>query len=289
MNDYFESSFNQGGVPRFRIATASGGNWVSWTYPITATNYTTSAFGNLYYGSSTDPHKLCTMFATANDFWVTIGQTSNNLLNRLYGVQVRFPVTSAPTGATLSRTEIDMADNWVVFNNSTLSHEFGHVIQEIEFEQDALWGDCSWNGNTHSWDSVEWQSCAGTEGWADFVAAATFFYAGATSPTSYGYNIESGCSGSNQWSESNVARMFWDIYDSANEAGDNLQQPFYWLVDKWNIFADGTSNRQDREGASNQNGLNAWDFYWHALYSGNGTNVDIQTPLEHNCLYDSQW
>ena len=52
---------------------------------------------------------------------------------------------------------------------------------------------------------------------------------------------------------------------------------------------DGTANRQDRETAVNANGTNAWDFYWHALYSGNGVNVDIQLPLELNCLYDSDW
>jgi hypothetical protein len=38
-----------------------------------------------------------------------------------------------------------------------------------------------------------------------------------------------------------------------------------------------------------KNGRNAWDFYWHALYSGNGANIDIQGPLELNCLYDADW
>ena len=289
INFYFESAFELGGVPRFRIATDNGGNWVSWTWPTTAWSYDITWMGDLYYGSESDPHKLSTMFATATDFWLSAGQYSTNLNNRLSGVQVRFPVAAASTGRTVSRWQVEMADNWVVFNNSTLAHEFGHVVNAIQFEQDGTWANCSWGGNWHSWDSIEWQSCAAEEGFANFVAAATFFYPWAANPTSYGNDIENGCSGVDQWSESNVARMYWDLYDSNNETWDNAQQPFYWFVDKLNIYPDGTANRQDRETAASANGANAWDFYWHALYSGNGVNVDIQLPLELNCLYNSDW
>jgi hypothetical protein len=289
VNFYFESAFTQAGQPRFRIATADGGRWVSWTWPTTAYTYGITWLGDLYYGSEAAPHKLATMFATATDFWLSAGQYSTNLVNRLYGVQVRFPVPTSPTGRTVSRTQVEMADNWVVFNNSTLAHEFGHVVHQIEFEQDGTWGDCTWAGDGHSWDSVEWEGCASQEGFANFVAAATFFYPWAASPTAYGFDIETGCSGSNQWSESNHARLYWDLYDSNNETYDGASLPFYWFVDKLNIFPDGTANRQDRELDSNLNGRNAWDFYWHALYSGNGTNVDILYPLWMNCLYDAEW
>lgn len=289
MNFYFESAFTQGDQPRFRIAAGDGGYWVSWTWPTTAVTGDITWLGDLYYGSETDPHKLATMFATATDFWLSAGQYSTNLVNRLYGVQVRFPVAAASTGRTMSRTQVEMADNWVVFNNSTLAHEFGHVVHEIEFEQDGPWADCTWGGDGHSWDSIEWQGCAAQEGFANFVAAATFFYPWAAAPTAYGFDIETGCSGTNQWSESNTARMFWDLYDSHNETYDNLQLPFYWFVDKLNVFPDGTANRQDRELSSTRNGRNAWDFYWHALYSGNGDNVDILYPLWMNCLYDAEW
>jgi len=289
INFYFESAFMQAGQPRFRLATSDGGYWTSWTWPTEAFSWNITWLGDLYYGSESEPHKLATMFATATDFWLSAGQYSTNLDNRLYGVQVRFPVAAAPTGRTISRTQVEMADNWVVFENSTLAHEFGHVIHQIEFEQDGTWADCSWGGDTHSWDSIEWQGCAATEGFADFVAAATFFYPWAAAPTSYGNDIENGCSGTNQWSESNTARLFWDLYDSNNESYDNVQQPFYWFVDKLNIYPDGTANRQDRELDSNRNGRNAWDFYWHALYSGNGTNVDVLYPLRMNCLYDAEW
>jgi len=289
---YLESSFALGSTPRFRIANASGGNWSSYTNPITAVSGGVSSFGNLYYGSSSYPDKLYTLFATATDFWVTLGASSNVLLNELAGVQVRYPVTSGTDAYTVSRTRIDLTANgnsWVVFNNSVLAHELGHVVQEIAWEQDAVWGDCSWNGATHSWDSTEWQSCASTEGFADFVSAATFFYQAASNPTTYGYNIEAGCSGNYEWSESNVARMFWDLYDSPNESYDSYQQPFYWFVDKMDVFGDGTASRQDREGSVNTNGVNAWDFYYHALNSGNGANVNIQNAITLNCLGNSQW
>lgn len=285
----YESAFQVGGTPRFRIATAADGNWVSTSAAVTAINGGTKAFGGLYMGSTWAPHKQSTMFATATDFWTQAGSGSANLGTRLSGVRVRFPVAAASTGWTLSRTIIEMADNWVVFNNSTLAHEFGHVVAEVEFEQDALWGDCSWGGSGHSWDSTEWQGCAFQEGYANFVAAASFFAPFALSPTSYGYNIEAGCSGNNEWSESNVARMMWDIYDSRSDGLDGVQMPFWWIVDKTNIFPDGTSNRQDRENQVNQNGTNAWDFYYHALYSGNGANVNVQGPLQGNCLYNSIW
>ena len=289
MNFYFESAFEAAGQPRFRVATDTGGHWVSWTWPTTAATYDITWLGDLYYGSEAAPHKLATMFATATDFWLSAGQYSTNLVNRLSGVQVRFPVAAASTGRTMSRNLIEMADNWVVFNNSTLAHEFGHVVHQIEFEQDGTWADCTWAGAGHTWDGIEWQGCAAQEGFANFVAAATFFYPWAASPTAYGNDIENGCSGTAQWSESNTARMFWDLYDSRNETYDTVEQPFYWIVDKLNIFPDGTANRQDRELDANLNGRNAWDFYWHALYSGNGVNVDILYPVWLNCLYDAEW
>src|SRR5205085_9353157 len=116
-------------------------------------------------------------------------------------------------------------DNWTVFDNSALAHELGHVVQRIELENDAVVADCSWGEpkglSSHAWDSTEWQGCASQEGWADFVAAATFFTRRAAAPVAFGHSVETGaCSGFGAWSESNYARMFWDVYDTRNEAND---------------------------------------------------------------------
>ncbi len=284
----YESSQAYGGATRFRMTTPSGGLYTTSTAILQMRTGQTVNIGTGRLGTSTAPDKLATMMETATEF-TGVALTAGKLWTNLVNVDVKFPVPTATTGLTTDRHHIEMADNWVVFNNSTLAHELGHIAHLIAFDYDWLGSDCSLNGDGHSWNSVEWESCAFSEGFADFVAAATFFYPGAASPRSYDHDIEIGCSGARHQSESNVARYFWDMYDSRNESGDAVTLPFSWIFAKLDVFPFATGTRHTWENFFNRNGTNSWDFYWHAAYSGGATNVNLGDLLLHNCVNTSSW
>ncbi|MBI2565745.1 MAG: hypothetical protein HYV63_01760 [Candidatus Schekmanbacteria bacterium] len=284
----YESGHEKNGTPRFRFVTTEGGKWVSALYSgyKTGKSGQTVDIGNRYLGTKANPHKLSNMFATAANFLTNVGTASAYLWEYMAGVNIHFPYPSAKTGATYSRTKIGMPDSGYAFNNSTMAHELGHVVNMLAWERDSL--DYSCIGG-HSWNSAETESCAFGEGWANFVAAATFFYPSAKKPTSYGYDIEGEtCTGDAEKTESNVARYFWDVYDSTHDA--SASQPLWWFFDKLNFFPKGTNNRQDGENKSDSTkGTNVWDFYYHGLYGNGGEKIDTAALVYHNCLESSAW
>jgi hypothetical protein len=227
-------------------------------------------------------------------------QLFNDRLDR--NIDIWFPETTCTTGCTISRSQINMPST-LATNGSTLSHEFGHVWQEVEFGQDTLVDDCSANGAGWSLvaalEQFENQSCATTEGFASYVAALLWYDPnGTTSPVAplvWAQDLEtatlrdSDCE-DNRWLAKQVAKAFWDLDDLTNELGvgealgndDLTGQTTASMVDVWDLFPNGTANRQDEE--SDINGVNARDYKSNATYS------DASSQWEsfglHNCLQD---
>ena len=176
------------------------------------------------------------------------------------------------------------------------AHELGHVIQMQQFGQDYLRDDCSLGGNTHWLDSAEYESCATTEGWADYVAAVSWYEPNNTStvPIAWGFDIEepipveSVCS-DNGGIELQVAKAFWDLDDWNDEPGagaaagkdDNDRFRTLWMARAWAQFADGTNDRKDYE--TGQNGVNVKDYYFNNENRPASTTWG-QTIRGHNCL-----
>ncbi|MBI2570586.1 MAG: hypothetical protein HYV63_26590 [Candidatus Schekmanbacteria bacterium] len=284
----YESSYaDADGKPRFKLVPPEGGKWVSSSKNVTLPKNETKKFGSLLMGTKSNPHKLGNMFATATDVWENAANTSNNLTEQFGAVKIYWPVNSASTGRTNSRTEVQMPDSNFAYNASTLAHELGHVIHLIAWETDTWYYTCK---GGHSWDSSETETCAFMEGWANFVAAVTYYGPAAAGPQAYGNDVEGGtCSGADELSESNVSRYFWDLYD--DHGTDTANQPFYWFVDKMNFFAKGTGSRQDQESKSKpETGSNAWDFYWNAKQTfGDVEKLDNANLIHSNCLDEATW
>lgn len=173
-------------------------------------------------------------------------------------------------------------------------HEVGHVIQMQEFNQGTLRNDCSNDGDGWSITSDEYDSCATTEGFASYVAAASLW--NATTPNAdprfSGFDIElatpvSGTRANNRGVPGQVARAFWDLDDETDEnsvspcSGDDDHAisavSATWLAQQWDDFPDGTGDGDDFE--SGIHGVNMKDYQGNA-----GTNT--QTTLDHNCLND---
>lgn len=180
---------------------------------------------------------------------------------------------STVTGS-FSQTLIEMADDSNSYSGVVVPHELGHSIHKQQFGQNDLQSDCSFGGATHALTSLEYDSCATAEGWADFVAAASWWDEtnAASVPTGWGFDFESAtpaytslCS-DNRGVEGQAARGFWDLIDVNNETavapavfddtydGNNAA----YLTAGWDLFPNGTANREDYE--NDIHGVNLRDY-----------------------------
>ncbi|MCO6439743.1 MAG: hypothetical protein J5I81_01390, partial [Nitrococcus mobilis] len=151
------------------------------------------------------------------------------------------------------------------------------------------------NGSGHSLTSLEHESCATTEGWANFIGVVSWYEPNnaSTVPFGWGRNFETAapfqasCT-DNAHSTYQVAKAFWDLDDFNNEDGsgiasswdDRMSYSTTWIAQGWRQFPDGTGNRQDFE--SGADGVNMRDYYWNNTSRFN-SNL-FETLIRHNCL-----
>ncbi|TVZ41953.1 hypothetical protein P886_1304 [Alteromonadaceae bacterium 2753L.S.0a.02] len=213
-----------------------------------------------------------------------------------HNVKMRYPCDPNGCGSSraLSQTVFDIDDDSSVTSGKVAPHEFGHVLQMQLFNQDNLRDDCSRNGSGHSLTSIEYESCATTEGWADYVGVVSWYSPSNSSsvPYGWGYNFEnatpakSSCSDSAH-TELQVAKAFWDLDDANNEgdvspaSGDDAKNSSTtFIANGWDEFPNGTGNGDDYESGSD--GVNAKDYYRNndSRFSG----AFEETFIDHNCL-----
>ena len=216
-------------------------------------------------------------------------------------INVAWPASGSSSS---SRTQFQIAgdasvggtavDNRALMGQST-AHELGHVLQQQMFHQDFLTDDCSLGGSTHSIPGSEYESCATTEGWADYVAAVSFWDPAnaASAPARFGFDYvtatpSSAVCSSNAAIEGMVARAFWDLDDSTSEAGaapaaiaDSYNATSTFIAQGWDEFANGTGNHDD--GESDRDGVNLQDYYFNNSARFVSVNLD-DTLLDHNCM-----
>ena len=209
--------------------------------------------------------------------------------------EMRYPGGSdCPTSCARDRDVFDITESRGD-NGFNVAHEVGHLVQMQEFNQDWLRDDCSRNGNGHSLGSIEHESCATTEGWANFAGVVSWYEPNnsGTTPLGWGADFEAGtprfntCS-SNAHNTHQVAKAFWDLDDWNNENGvspangddDNMAYSTTHIARGWRQFDNGSGNRDD--GESGADGVNMRDYY--ANNTSRFSNNFFETFIEHNCL-----
>jgi hypothetical protein len=209
-------------------------------------------------------------------------------------VALHYPGQAAcPTSCAPARDEIHVFDT-LGDHGSYAPHELGHAIQMQEFDQDFLRDVC---GASHTLTSLEADSCATTEGWADYVTAVAWYEPNdpATVPFAFGSNVESStltnvtCS-VNSGIELQVAKAFWDLDDWNDEAGvgaaSGSSDEDRWastdIAMGWRQFPDGTADGEDFE--TGDDGVNMWDFFNNNTPRLNPNGTLLETLLSHNCL-----
>lgn len=230
-----------------------------------------------------------------------IADSAQRMIQIFYGsmnasnVDIKYPAPECSTGCAVSQTLAKMPR--VRFDEGVrVAHELGHVLQMQQFEQNSLPSNNCWRGEigqaSSNWwmGSVEYYGCATTEGWASYVAGASWWNPEDTGsiPVYHGVDFEDAtllgadCAQSSRV-PGQVAKAFWDLDDANNEAGtrptaddDVTNVDTLWIVEGWDVFDDGPANRQDQEADRNA-GINAYDYDFNR-------NVNDQTFFKHNCL-----
>lgn len=256
------------------------------------------------YFAAIEPY--ANLLANMNDLYERMPTPSlyyefNGHTNR---IQVELTSACGGAGQTSDVDNICIKPGWDD-NNQVLAHEMGHLVHRrvMDYPDTSSLSDGSCGSGTGTWGLAAGEKCAISEGWANFFAAAIYFYQNGSDAyyrsTSNNFegdtmqftsgltmNCVAGNSGLRKRYLGNGGRYFWDLYDSTNgetrtypagPGSDNATMYLWEIIDIWSNFPDGTSNGQTRE--SGYDGRNAWDY---ESYDGS-----VHSELELNCL-DSQ-
>ena len=168
-------------------------------------------------------------------------------------------------------------------SNHRVAHEVGHIVMSRALKiNDGPMARVTANS---AWTDIDNEKLATSEGFANFFAAAVYWEQGAVDPfyqnsskpiegdttEGNGSTLKSCISRGNEPHriEGNVARFFWDLYDTTSDANGNLvddtSMSLVELVDAWEDFKPGELDRQAEEGGTDDAGLksdgrNAWDY-----------------------------
>jgi hypothetical protein len=263
---------------------------------------TTCSLGQLF--PSTDPASATALRSMALDSAQHALQVFNSVMTQNVIISTPRPGFCSSSTACV---DANSTQNTLYFNadsvgsdGTTTLHEMGHLLQKQRFNQNFLIDNCT-AGPDNSWSvlfsgAAEFDSCATTEGFATFVAAASWYdgTVANVTPLLWGANMESNsrplptCS-DNRGIPLQSVKGFWDLHDATNEAGVDAFAPSdvtsftpTTLVTAWDTFAAGTGNRQKAE--SDQDGVNVWDYHVNAqsvTFGGANTSVSLIT---HNCI-----
>ncbi|MFO7565383.1 MAG: hypothetical protein R6X02_22260 [Enhygromyxa sp.] len=172
-----------------------------------------------------------------------------------------------------------LAGSGTTHNPWVIAHELGHVVQ-------GRWEDYNGSLGRGGSPSLGSQRGAFTEGYANFVAMATWFEPNdpdvnfllrqgesISTPNTLNW-VENLCGTGNGCNcnpgelvgEAWESHFFWDLYDPVDPNGvDDVQLSFQDIRSVWGLFRNGTSNRQEDECGStpHNDGVNAYDYKFH--------------------------
>ena len=211
-------------------------------------------------------------------------------------VELHYPgQASCATSCAVNRDEVHITQSRGN-HGFNVAHEIGHLVQMQEFNRDSLRDDCSRGTSGHSLTSLEHESCATTEGFADFTAVVSWYDPNnnGSVPIGWGLDFETATPNKatctdNAHTELQVAKSFWDLDDWNNEGGtgvaggddDRLAYGTLDIIKGWRQFSGGTGNRENNE--SGADGVNMRDF-WVNNNSRFVAAGAFETLIEHNCL-----
>lgn len=173
-------------------------------------------------------------------------------------------------------------------------HEIGHNVHRrwlvhggsLADRDDGTDADCS------GWDEDEDETCAVSEGWANFFSTASWYDEDAVDATYDTQDIEDPDSlescASEPRSEGHVSQFFWDLHDGVDHADedDPVNLPKATLLKVWSLFPDGADNHQndeadDDDGVNNGRNAQDWYFWYESEYGDAGG--EVQSLMEQNC------
>ncbi len=304
---------------RWRCLSDGGLTWAQ-TSTISGTqlgNQLNLDFGSL--GILGEESRIC---ASLQDAWQVFGDNPD-IQYDLVNLEVNFRTEAdltAPCGQSASRYSISLCQrttpgqpnyDWVWKDGNNVTHEFGHVLHRHAFDNhiQSRYDYGTGEEGAHSWTSAEWQEVTLNEGFANFVAAASFYGPAASDPMFFGHHMsvppngqyDPACIATNfpstegpERNEGNFARYMWDLFDSVNDDAysDTTNLSADEILSNFYIFPAGTANRyRDEEGPGSEvmdDGPNGWDYYYRLRYTSSPA-YNTTNQIYSNCLEDSAW
>ena len=195
---------------------------------------------------------------------------------------------------------------------SRIAHEVGHLVMKRHLNHS---GHVSWCNGNQLWSGSSGKRCATSEGWADFFATAIYWTPAAVDPWvlvstnpmegktykgNYGYQDCVSQHNSPNKAIGNVARAFWDMYDTTSvDEGlvDVSSVSLSDLIETWDEFPSSVSegcsspdclgNRENNEGWADPlvewDGRNLWDYDYHFRYNYDPGNTAAYWATFNNC------
>jgi hypothetical protein len=194
----------------------------------------------------------------------------------------------------------------------TPAHEIGHAYHDQLMGMNGF-GTFSYCGYGtpapcgHSLTSQEYDKAATMEGWANYVAARSWWdpQDEDSCPCVYGWDVHDNTppnaadADDNRGIELLVARGFWDLDDVTEDSSvapctlrwDNIDLDSVTdIAHVWSLVPPGSANRQGQE--DDFDGANLWD-YWYVGHYGNGffdDPTEVWTTLvDMHCQYGMDW
>jgi hypothetical protein len=177
------------------------------------------------------------------------------------------------------------------FQPYAVPHELGHMVHVRWM---AYRGGMNGKGPI-SWLNGTWQKGQTGEGWANFVATATWFSPEARNPLVSNWPMEDRriarqtCLEGMSIGEMNVAQFFWDLYDAfdPSEPEDEVQLDLDTLLSVWSLFRGQRTKTEQRDhspGECNPHGRNIKDYLYYYDRMPGKQLPDAGALIRHNCL-----
>ncbi len=291
---------------RFKVRGETGGVLAKWTDEIDVTNGGIVDVGNLYAGTSTAISGLANIYDGADRMWYDSLQYSNRMENIFTGLTIRAYPEDCPTACASSGSNLVKIPAGAEFKpQARILHEMGHIAAGKSagaamdpgsycYPQEVTDCDQGW-----SFTSDEWRGVALKEAMATVLGDIALYWGGAVDPRSClssGECAASGsiedsiaCSGTVGRRAMQMDRYLWDVYDTAADGNDDIDEAYYVFVDTLAAIPSGTSWGQKSSYKDGGGDVDCWDCFhpweWrNAMLNHWSGAVDTQDIYFQNCM-----
>ena len=263
---------------RFKIRGETGGVIALWTWEIDVTNGGITDAGTISAGTSTSISGLANIYDGADRMWNDSLVFSGRMQNVFTGLTIRAYPDDCPTACASSGSNlVKMPEGSDFKPQGRILHEMGHIAAGKAAGGGMDPGSYCYPDETSSCDqgwsftSDEWRGVALKEAMATVLGDIAIYWGNAVDPRSClssgecpaAASIEDSiaCSGTVGRRAMQMDRYLWDIYDTAADGNDNVDEAYFVFADTLAAIPSGTSWGQLSSYKNGSGDVDCWDCF----------------------------